>query len=74
MPSPTQARTMFRSAARYLTEQHPFARNPTTMPSHSIRYLDLNKRVVKASALYFPFAVGVLGWPVAAAWWFNGSM
>ncbi|CAO2647675.1 Nn.00g085970.m01.CDS01 [Neocucurbitaria sp. VM-36] len=74
MPSATQVRTMFRSAARHLTEPHPFARNPVSMRAHAWRAGDLSKRVIKTSTVYFPFYAAILGWPVAAAWWFNGNM
>ncbi|KAF1850284.1 uncharacterized protein K460DRAFT_400356 [Cucurbitaria berberidis CBS 394.84] len=74
MPSPTQVRLMFRTAARSLSEPHPFARNPVTSRAHQWRAGDLSKRVIKTSTAFVPFYVAVLGWPVAAAWWFNGNM
>ncbi|CAN9089010.1 unnamed protein product [Alternaria alternata] len=74
MPSVTQARLMWRSVARGMVEPHPFARNPITMTPHAWRAADLSKKVVKTSTVFFPFYAGILGWPVAAAWWFNGNM
>ncbi|KAF2825317.1 hypothetical protein CC86DRAFT_371031 [Ophiobolus disseminans] len=74
MPSASQARLMFRSAARHLTEPHPFARNPITIKPHSWRAGDLSKKMVKTSAVYFPFYAAFLFWPVGAAALFNGRM
>ncbi|KAF2849602.1 hypothetical protein T440DRAFT_131152 [Plenodomus tracheiphilus IPT5] len=74
MVSATQMRTMFRSAARHLTEPHPFARNPISMQPHAWRAGDLSKRVIKTSTAIVPFYAVVLGWPLGAAWWFNGNM
>lgn len=74
MPSPSQARIMWRSLARGMVEPHPFARNPITMAPHAWRAGDLGRRLVKTSSVYFPFYAVILGWPVAAAWYFNGNM
>lgn len=52
MPSPTQKLTMFRTAARYLTEPHPFARKPITMKPHAVDYSLYVKRVGRTGALY----------------------
>lgn len=45
MPSPTQARSIFRSASRYLTEPHPFARNPVTQRPHAVPWNVYTKRL-----------------------------
>ncbi|KAF2438144.1 hypothetical protein P171DRAFT_437218 [Karstenula rhodostoma CBS 690.94] len=66
MPSATQKLTMFRTASRYLTEPHPFARNPVTMKSHAVNYSIYPKRVARAGALFVPGALIILGWPFAA--------
>jgi hypothetical protein len=52
MPSPTQARLMFRSLSRHLSEPHPFARNPITMTPHSWRMGDLTKKLGRTSVVY----------------------
>jgi len=36
MPSATPVRAFMRNAARYLSEPHPFGRNPVTQPAHKI--------------------------------------
>ncbi|KAF2259506.1 hypothetical protein CC78DRAFT_585886 [Lojkania enalia] len=72
MPSATQARQVMRSAARYLTEPHPFARKPVTMTPHSVRYADLGKHFTRAAVFYVPTATVLLGWPLAAAYFLNG--
>ncbi|KAH8722913.1 hypothetical protein GQ44DRAFT_621679 [Phaeosphaeriaceae sp. PMI808] len=74
MPSATPVRTMFRSAARHLTEPHPFARNPVSMASHPWRAGDLGKRLARTSVVFFPFYAVVLGWPLGAAAFYNGRM
>ncbi|KAF1941647.1 hypothetical protein EJ02DRAFT_347413 [Clathrospora elynae] len=74
MPSATPLRTMWRSVSRGMVESHPFARNPLSMPPHAWRAGDLSKKIVKTSAVFFPFYVAMFGWPVAAAWCFNGNM
>ncbi|EMD88766.1 hypothetical protein COCC4DRAFT_137356 [Bipolaris maydis ATCC 48331] len=74
MPSATQARIMWRTLSRGMVEPHPFARNPITIAPHAWRAGDLGQRLVKTSAVYFPFYAVILGWPAAAAWWFNGRM
>ncbi|KAH6865505.1 hypothetical protein J4E90_007925 [Alternaria incomplexa] len=74
MPSPTQARLLWRTLSRNMVEPHPFARNPITMTPHAWRAGDLSRKLVKTSAVYFPFYAVIFGWPVAASWWFNGNM
>ncbi|KAF2117215.1 hypothetical protein BDV96DRAFT_571718 [Lophiotrema nucula] len=71
MPSPTQARSFMRSAARYLTEPHPFARNPTTMASHPIQWRPYVQHFSRAGTFYFPAMAFVIGWPLGAAWLLN---
>ncbi|KAF1976873.1 hypothetical protein BU23DRAFT_14235 [Bimuria novae-zelandiae CBS 107.79] len=66
MPSPTQKFAMFRTAARYLTEPHPFARNPVTVKSHALDFSLYPKRIARTGAFVMPMAVLVLGWPMAA--------
>ncbi|KAF1831655.1 hypothetical protein BDW02DRAFT_571840 [Decorospora gaudefroyi] len=65
---------MWRSLARGMVEPHPFARNPITTAPHTWRAGDLGKKVLRSSATFFPFYAVILGWPVGAAWWFNGKM
>ncbi|KAF1911968.1 hypothetical protein BDU57DRAFT_459903 [Ampelomyces quisqualis] len=74
MPSATSIRTMFRSVARNMVEPHPFARNPITMSPHTWRVGDLGKRVVRTSAVYFPFYAAFFGWPLGAVALYNGRM
>ncbi|KAF2472518.1 uncharacterized protein BDR25DRAFT_15007 [Lindgomyces ingoldianus] len=69
MPSPTQARGFFRSAARYLSEPHPFARNPVTVASHSVPYGVYGKRLLRSSAFYFPTFAVFFGWPIAGMYY-----
>ncbi|KAF2635572.1 hypothetical protein P280DRAFT_190645 [Massarina eburnea CBS 473.64] len=71
MPSPTSS---FRSASQYLTEAHPFARKPVTMKSAPVVWNIYPKRLARTGKAFFPFFAIVLGWPVAAEWWFNGKM
>ncbi len=71
MPSATPARSIFRTAARYLTEPHPYGRNPTTVPSHSVPWNIYPKRLVRTGAFVIPMAVVTLGWPLAGAAFFN---
>jgi hypothetical protein len=52
MPSATQIRTLFRSAAQHLTEPHPFARSPVSMKPYPIQYKHLGVRVLRTSAVY----------------------
>ncbi|KAL5458621.1 hypothetical protein PMIN06_003263 [Paraphaeosphaeria minitans] len=66
MPSPTQKFAMFRTAARYLTEPHPFARNPVTAKPHPVDFSLYPKRMVRTGVFVFPMALAFLGWPVAA--------
>lgn len=42
---------MFRTAARYLTEPHPFARNPVTMRPHAVDYSLYPKRIARTGGL-----------------------
>lgn len=51
MPSPTQKFSMFRTAARYLTEPHPFARNPTSVRPHAVDYSMYPKRIARTGTL-----------------------
>ncbi|KAL1610593.1 hypothetical protein SLS60_002263 [Paraconiothyrium brasiliense] len=69
MPSPTQKFAMFRTAARYLTEPHPFARNPVTAKPHAVDFSLYPRRIARTGGFVMPFAVLVLGWPVAAEWY-----
>ncbi|KAK3214572.1 hypothetical protein GRF29_19g599446 [Pseudopithomyces chartarum] len=66
MPSPTQKFSMFRTAARYLTEPHPFARNPTSVRPHAVDYSMYPKRIARTGTFVMPAALFILGWPVAA--------
>lgn len=43
---------MFRTAARYLTEPHPFARNPTSVRPHAVDYSMYPKRIARTGTLY----------------------
>jgi len=52
MPSPTQARLLWRTLSRSMVEPHPFARNPITMTPHAWRAGDLSRKLVKTSAVY----------------------
>lgn len=52
MPSPTQKFAMFRSAARYLTEPHPFSRNPITVKPHAVDFSVYPKRAARTGAVY----------------------
>jgi hypothetical protein len=89
MPSATQIRTLFRSAAQHLTEPHPFARSPVSMKPYPIQYKHLGVRVLRTSAVYvssfprqqytnsrrfIPWYAAVLGWPLAAEYMFNGRL
>ncbi|KAF9698025.1 hypothetical protein EKO04_004449 [Ascochyta lentis] len=74
MPSATAARTMIRSWARQMTEPHPFARNPVTVKPYPAQYRVMGKKLLRTSAVFFPWYAIVLGWPVAAEWAFNGRM
>jgi hypothetical protein len=89
MPSTTQIRTMFRSAAQHLTESHPFARSPVSMKPYPIQYKHLGVRVLRTSAMYvscaltkqytnncrfIPWYAAVLGWPLAAEYMLNGRL
>jgi hypothetical protein len=67
MPSVTPRMSLFRSAARYLTEPHPFARKPMAMASHSVPWAIYTKHVGRTMGSYVPFFAVVLGWPVASA-------
>ncbi|KAF1953099.1 hypothetical protein CC80DRAFT_165927 [Byssothecium circinans] len=71
MPSPTP---FFRTASQYLTEPHPFARRPVTMPSAPIVWNIYPKRLARTGKAFVPFFALVLGWPIAAEWAFNGRM
>ncbi|KAJ4299012.1 hypothetical protein N0V90_004256 [Kalmusia sp. IMI 367209] len=66
MPSPTQNLGMFRTAARYLTEPHPFARNPVSMKPHAVDYSLYFKRIGRTGTFVMPMAGLILGWPLAA--------
>ncbi|KAH7069692.1 hypothetical protein BKA63DRAFT_421657 [Paraphoma chrysanthemicola] len=74
MPSATPIRTMIRTAARSMVEPHPFARNPVSMAPHAWRAGDLGKRLVRTSTVFVPFYAIILGWPLAAATFYNGRM
>ncbi|KAF2735874.1 hypothetical protein EJ04DRAFT_180791 [Polyplosphaeria fusca] len=74
MPSPTQARFFLRSASKYLTEPHPFSRNPVTMQAHAVPLRPYFNHMKKTARFYFPMATVILGWPLACSWYFNGSM
>ena len=52
MPSPTQNLAFFRTAARYLTEPHPSARNPVTMAPHPVPWGVYATRLTRTSKLY----------------------
>ena len=45
---------MFRTAARYLTEPHPFARNPTSVRPHAVDYTLYPRRIARTGKLYVP--------------------
>lgn len=43
---------MFRTAARYLTEPHPFARNPVTAKPHAVDFSLYPRRIARTGTLY----------------------
>ena len=54
---------MFRTAARYLTEPHPFARNPISVKPHAVDYSLYPKRIARTGGLYvdiFPKGTPIL--------------
>ncbi|ORY03729.1 hypothetical protein BCR34DRAFT_492155 [Clohesyomyces aquaticus] len=65
MPSPTKSMGFLRTAARYLSEPHPFNRRPVTMAPHSVPYSIYGKRVTRSAMFVVPSMVAFLGWPVA---------
>ncbi|KAF2205369.1 hypothetical protein GQ43DRAFT_437090 [Delitschia confertaspora ATCC 74209] len=71
MPSATPVRSIMRSAARYFSEPHPFARAPTTMPSHPISMSVYTSRLGRSAAFVLPALGGFLAWPFAAEAFFR---
>ncbi|KAF2744751.1 hypothetical protein M011DRAFT_479515 [Sporormia fimetaria CBS 119925] len=67
MPAGTPRMSMIRSAARYLTEPHPFARRPTTMGSHPVAWGVYANHIGRTSVVVLPFLGFVLTWPMMAA-------
>ncbi|KAJ4988267.1 hypothetical protein SVAN01_06202 [Stagonosporopsis vannaccii] len=74
MPSATPVRTMIRSWARQMTEPHPFARNPVTVKPYPAQYSVMFRKLGRTSTVFFPWYALVLGWPLAAKWYYNGNM
>ncbi|KAH3914147.1 hypothetical protein HBI56_052730 [Parastagonospora nodorum] len=74
MPSATPIRAMLRTLTRNMVEPHPFARNPLSVKPHTWRAGDLSKKMVRTSAVFFPFYAVILGWPIAAYTAFNGRL
>ncbi|KAF2494709.1 hypothetical protein BU16DRAFT_562346 [Lophium mytilinum] len=67
MPSATPIRTFMRSASRYLTEPHPFARNPVSTPAHRHYAPFFIKRAAATAGTMIPFYSVVLFWPIPVA-------
>ncbi|KAF2250338.1 hypothetical protein BU26DRAFT_300109 [Trematosphaeria pertusa] len=71
MPQATQVRTMFRTAARYLTEPHPFARNPVMQAPHAVPWGVYGRKLGRTATFVVPTGLIILGWPLAAGAFFN---
>ncbi|KAI4726171.1 hypothetical protein E4T49_06066 [Aureobasidium sp. EXF-10728] len=65
---PTQSRTFFRTLRNLLREEHPFARNTSTLLPHSHDNSLLVRRTLRTGITFVPFLATVLGWPFVAAW------
>lgn len=67
MPAATPRLSFFKTAARYLTEPHPYGRRSITQAAHPVAWAEYAKHVGRTSVVYFPWYAIVLGWPVATA-------
>ncbi|KAF2676158.1 hypothetical protein K458DRAFT_322488 [Lentithecium fluviatile CBS 122367] len=74
MPSPSAQRSFFRTAARYLTEPHPFARNPVTVRPHPVPWNVYAKKMARTTTFVVPMLGITLGWPLAAQALFEHRM
>ncbi|KAG9585788.1 hypothetical protein KCU77_g18, partial [Aureobasidium melanogenum] len=64
---PTQSRAFFRTLKNLIREEHPFARNTSTLLPHTHDNSLLMRRTVRTATTFIPFFVTVLGWPWMAA-------
>ncbi|THX82974.1 hypothetical protein D6D08_04696 [Aureobasidium pullulans] len=64
---PTQTRAFFRTLRTLIKEEHPFARNTSTLMPHKHDNSILMRRTFRTAATYTPFIITVLGWPWMAA-------
>lgn len=67
MPAGTPRLSMFKSVSRYMTEPHPFARNPVTVKPAPIAWNALARHMGRTGKSVVPFFALVLGWPVMMA-------
>ncbi|XPS70131.1 hypothetical protein M3J09_002373 [Ascochyta lentis] len=74
MPSPTQARTMFRSFSRHFTEAHTSSRNSASLKPYPPQYRVMFGKVARSTAFFLPGYFILLGWPLFPPVLFNGRM
>ncbi|KAK7403204.1 hypothetical protein QQZ08_001681 [Neonectria magnoliae] len=55
-------------------ESHPFERLPASMKPAPPDYAKMVKRVGSQAIIFFPGFAVILGWPLAAAWAFDGTL
>lgn len=54
MPAATPRLSFFRTAARYLTEPHPYGRRSITQAAHPVAWAEYAKHVGRTSVVYVP--------------------